>query len=108
MPDHDAIYRSDAERYDALIDREDHEHRLPAAIRAVRNAAGLDVVDLGAGLQDAGDGRDDPARCKGAIEWRVLGAEMGDGPAIEPVRAVPGEAVQIVSHWMNAHVPRRS
>jgi len=49
MPDHDAIYQSDAERYDALIDREDFEARLPAAMAAIRPAQGLDVVDLGAG-----------------------------------------------------------
>jgi ubiquinone/menaquinone biosynthesis C-methylase UbiE len=49
MPDHDAIYRTDAERYDALIDREDYESRLPEAMRAIRDEAGLDVADLGAG-----------------------------------------------------------
>lgn len=45
-PDHDEIYRSEAERYDRMIAA---QPELGARMNAVRPLAGLDVVDLGAG-----------------------------------------------------------
>ena len=49
MPDHDAIYQSEADRYDRLISREDWEGNLSVAMERVRPADGLDIVELGAG-----------------------------------------------------------
>ena len=49
MPDHDAIYQSEADRYDRLVAREDWQGNLPAALAAIRSTTGLDVVELGAG-----------------------------------------------------------
>ena len=43
------IYQSDAERYEALISREDHPGNIPRALAEIINVEGLDVVDLGAG-----------------------------------------------------------
>jgi ubiquinone/menaquinone biosynthesis C-methylase UbiE len=43
------IYESDAERYEVLISREDHQENIPRALDEIISAAGLDVVDLGAG-----------------------------------------------------------
>jgi ubiquinone/menaquinone biosynthesis C-methylase UbiE len=43
------IYQSDAERYEALISREDHLGNIPRALNEIINVDGLDVVDLGAG-----------------------------------------------------------
>jgi len=43
------IYQSDAERYEALISREDHQGNIPHALDEIISVAGLDVVDLGAG-----------------------------------------------------------
>lgn len=43
------IYQSDAERYEALISREDHLGNIPRAVDEIINVEGLDVVDLGAG-----------------------------------------------------------
>lgn len=45
-PNHDEIYRSQAEQYDRLISA---QPSLGARIDAIRPLAGLDVVDLGAG-----------------------------------------------------------
>ena len=49
MPDHDAIYQSEADRYDRLISRDDWEGNLSVAMERVRPADGLDIVELGAG-----------------------------------------------------------
>lgn len=49
MPDHDAIYRADAERYDRLVAREDWRRNLPPAMIDIRPATDLDIVELGAG-----------------------------------------------------------
>jgi len=43
------IYQSDAERYEALISREDHLGNIPRALDEIINVDGLDIVDLGAG-----------------------------------------------------------
>lgn len=43
------IYESDAERYEALISREDHMGNIPRAMDEIINVDGLDIVDLGAG-----------------------------------------------------------
>ena len=43
------IYESDAERYEVLISREDHQENIPRALDEIISVAGLDVVDLGAG-----------------------------------------------------------
>lgn len=49
MPDHDAIYQSEADRYDRLISREDWEGNLSVAMEKIRPADGLDIVELGGG-----------------------------------------------------------
>lgn len=49
MPDHDAIYQSEADRYDRLIAREDWQGNLSPAMAAIRAMPGLDIVELGAG-----------------------------------------------------------
>ena len=61
---------------------------------------------LAAGLHDAGDGRDHPQRAEGAVERRVVGAEIGHRPGVEPRHAVPGEAVRVVAHRVDADVAR--
>ena len=43
------IYQSDAERYEALISREDHMGNIPCTLDEIINVEGLDLVDLGAG-----------------------------------------------------------
>lgn len=48
-PDHDRVYAEQADKYERLIDREDYESRIPAAIDAIVDLAGKDMADLGAG-----------------------------------------------------------
>ena len=49
MPDYQEIYRTQAETYDLLVSREDHQGNLLRALNQVRPLDGLDVVELGAG-----------------------------------------------------------
>jgi ubiquinone/menaquinone biosynthesis C-methylase UbiE len=50
MTDHfKEIYAGSANRYDALVSREDYCHNLLPALRRVRPLAGLEVVEFGAG-----------------------------------------------------------
>jgi ubiquinone/menaquinone biosynthesis C-methylase UbiE len=49
MPDYQEIYRTQAEKYDLLVSREDHQGNLLRALNQVRPLDGLDVVELGAG-----------------------------------------------------------
>lgn len=49
MRKHDEIYRSDAHRYDALVCREDHLHRILPAIDHICPLDGKEVVESGAG-----------------------------------------------------------
>jgi ubiquinone/menaquinone biosynthesis C-methylase UbiE len=49
MPDERTVYASEAERYEALISREDYQHNIESAIAGIRDPAGLDIIDLGAG-----------------------------------------------------------
>lgn len=49
MIDHEEIYRSEAGRYDLLVSREDYQGRILPALRGIRELAGLDVAELGAG-----------------------------------------------------------
>ena len=49
MPDTQQIYQSFADRYAALVGREDYESRLLPAILAVTSLLGKDVLELGAG-----------------------------------------------------------
>ena len=49
MPDVKQIYQSFAERYEALVRREDTEKNLLPAILAVSDLRGKDVIELGAG-----------------------------------------------------------
>ena len=49
MDDHKSVYINDAERYDALVSREDHEGNILKAIRKVVQPEGKDVVEFGAG-----------------------------------------------------------
>ena len=48
-PDHPEIYRSQAERYEALISREDNEGNLLPAMQKIIDFTNKSVVDLGAG-----------------------------------------------------------
>lgn len=43
------IYQTEADRYEALISREDYQGNIPRAIDEIVNVNGLDVLDLGAG-----------------------------------------------------------
>ena len=43
------IYQNDADRYEALISREDYQGNIPRAIDEIINVDGLNVLDLGAG-----------------------------------------------------------
>lgn len=43
------IYRTEGERYEALISREDYRGNIPRAIDEILSVDGLDVLDLGAG-----------------------------------------------------------
>ena len=50
MSDHQRkIYQSDADRYEALVAREDYQGNIPRALDQIVNVNGLDVFDLGAG-----------------------------------------------------------
>lgn len=49
MPDLQEIYQTAAERYQALVSREDHEENLLPAILAIDPLVGKTVVELGAG-----------------------------------------------------------
>jgi len=49
MPDLKDIYQSAAERYHALVDREDYEGNLLPAILSIDELVGKDVLELGAG-----------------------------------------------------------
>ena len=48
-PDHPEIYRSQAERYEALISREDYKGNLLPALQKIVDFSNKSVVDLGAG-----------------------------------------------------------
>jgi SAM-dependent methyltransferase len=48
-PDHKKTYRSEAEKYDLLISREDYQGNLISEIERIRVPDELDIVDLGAG-----------------------------------------------------------
>ncbi len=48
-PDHPEIYRSQAERYEALISREDYRGNLLPALQKIVDFSNKSVVDLGAG-----------------------------------------------------------
>lgn len=43
------IYQTDADRYEALISREDYQGNIPRATDEIVNVNGLDILDLGAG-----------------------------------------------------------
>ena len=43
------IYQNDADRYEALISREDHQGNIMKALEEIVNPDGLDILDLGAG-----------------------------------------------------------
>jgi ubiquinone/menaquinone biosynthesis C-methylase UbiE len=49
MPELKQIYKSFADRYHALVGREDYKENLLPAIRAVDSLEGKDVIELGAG-----------------------------------------------------------
>jgi len=49
MPDLKLIYQSEAERYHALVSREDYQNNLLPAILAVDSLSGKTVIELGAG-----------------------------------------------------------
>ncbi len=49
MTDTQHIYQNDAERYHALVSREDHEGNLLPAILKIDPLFGRDVIELGAG-----------------------------------------------------------
>ncbi|HKJ38668.1 MAG TPA: methyltransferase domain-containing protein [Anaerolineales bacterium] len=43
------IYQTDADRYEALVSREDHQGNIIKALKEIVSPDGLDVLDLGAG-----------------------------------------------------------
>ena len=47
--DHQAIYRSDTERYEALVAREDYQHHILPALNRICRLDDLTVIELGAG-----------------------------------------------------------
>ena len=49
MPDLKSIYKSEAERYQALVEREDYENHLLPAIRTIYPIEGKTIIELGAG-----------------------------------------------------------
>lgn len=49
MPTEKEVYQSHADRYEQLVFREDYQKNLPKAVRNIRDFAGLDIVELGAG-----------------------------------------------------------
>jgi len=49
FPDHKNTYRSEADKYELLISREDYQGNLIREIERIRVLDGLDIVDLGAG-----------------------------------------------------------
>ena len=49
MPTEKEVYQSHADRYEQLVYREDYQKNLPKAVRNIRDFAGLDIVELGAG-----------------------------------------------------------
>jgi len=49
LPDYQHIYRTQAERYDRLVAREDYQGRLWPALTRIQPFAGRTVVELGAG-----------------------------------------------------------
>ncbi len=49
MPSEKQVYISEAERYEALISREDYQNNIPRALDEIVRVDGLDVIDLGAG-----------------------------------------------------------
>jgi ubiquinone/menaquinone biosynthesis C-methylase UbiE len=49
MADHHTIYQQEAQRYDALVRREDMDRNLLAAIEKIIPLKGIDVVESGAG-----------------------------------------------------------
>jgi ubiquinone/menaquinone biosynthesis C-methylase UbiE len=49
MPTEKEVYAAHADQYERLILREDHENNIPAAVRKIKDFAGIDVVELGAG-----------------------------------------------------------
>jgi ubiquinone/menaquinone biosynthesis C-methylase UbiE len=49
MPDHKQIYTSEAERYEALVSREDYRGNIQRALDEIVDVNGLDILDVGAG-----------------------------------------------------------
>ncbi|MFU8827453.1 MAG: class I SAM-dependent methyltransferase, partial [Brevefilum sp.] len=49
MPELTTIYASEAERYHALVKREDYQDNLLPAIQSIDSMTGKDVLELGAG-----------------------------------------------------------
>jgi ubiquinone/menaquinone biosynthesis C-methylase UbiE len=49
MPDHSEIYRSQAERYEALVSREDYQQNIFPALQQIVPFENLTVVEFGAG-----------------------------------------------------------
>ncbi len=43
------IYQNDADRYEALISREDHQGNIMKVLKEIVNPDDLDILDLGAG-----------------------------------------------------------
>jgi ubiquinone/menaquinone biosynthesis C-methylase UbiE len=49
MPDHEKIYKEQADEYERLVAHEDYQENIFPALRQIRPLEGLDVVELGAG-----------------------------------------------------------
>lgn len=56
------------------------------------------MIDLAAGLVDAGDGRDQETSSDRARVWSVIGMAMRNEPHIEARLFIPYEGVEIIAH----------
>ncbi len=43
------VYKNKAVKYEQMVSREDYQHNIEAAVRAIRDPHGLDVIDSGSG-----------------------------------------------------------
>jgi ubiquinone/menaquinone biosynthesis C-methylase UbiE len=100
MPEQDQIYRSQAEGYERLIEREDHQGNLLRALQSIASMRGKDIIDMGAGT-----GRFTCMLC--GLANSVLGLDVSL-PMLQVARSklqsqAPGRWQLIVSD--NRHMP---
>src|SRR5262249_22914812 len=74
------------------------------ALRAFENEH---MIDLAAGPIDTSDRRDEVARTDRADVRAILNVKVGDKPRVQSRLAIPGERIEILTHWVKRVVPRR-